>query len=321
VWIQALFVTLLTLLLSRLWHRVGWGDAGGGDETHRKLQHHAVPAVGGVVIGAVWFLFPLIGVPAEGSWIPSTLPALPETVAPSVVRRSVACALAVALGVGAIDDRLPLGLGVIWKLLGQGLAGALLSIPWWLSAEHGGAGVPCLEAIPWISFWSMAAIVACNAWNTFDNADGAATSLAALGLLPAVPLAAGAPLGFLVPNLLLRRGRGSGGGPGDPLAYLGDAGSHLLGISILVVPAAWPALLLPLLDLARVALSRLRAGLPPWRGDRRHLAHRLQRRGLGPVPVTLVLLLIASPAVLLADPMGVLMTVLLFVGACLWTRE
>ena len=67
---------------------------------------------------------------------------------------------------------------------------------------------------------------------------------------------------------------------------------------LLASPAGWAALVLPALDLARVALLRARAGEPPWRGDRRHLAHRAQRAGWGRTRVALALALVAAPAAL-----------------------
>ncbi len=135
-------------------------------------------------------------------------------------------------------------------------------------------------------------MVAQNAANTFDNADGALASLAALALR-SPPIVLGALLGFLPANLLFRRGAER-----VPLAYLGDAGSHLLGILWAATPAAWPALLLPVLDLARLARVRVREGSVPWRGDRRHLAHRLAASGLAPLPVAAVLAAIAAPSAL-----------------------
>lgn len=125
-------------------------------------------------------------------------------------------------------------------------------------------------------------MLACNVWNTFDNADGAAAGLAGTGCaLLGLPVGA-AVLGFLPWNLFLRR-------DGEPRAYLGDGGSHLLGMTVLVEPAAWPLALLPALDLARVAALRIAAGERPWVGDRRHLAHDLQRRGLRRVAVCVLL--------------------------------
>jgi UDP-N-acetylmuramyl pentapeptide phosphotransferase/UDP-N-acetylglucosamine-1-phosphate transferase len=99
-----------------------------------------------------------------------------------------------------------------------------------------------------------------------------------------------------------------------PRAILGDAGSHVLGVLFLLVPAAWPALALPALDLARLSLVRLRLGSLPWVGDRRHLAHRLQARGLSPVQVALALSALSLPAVLLGW-LGLPLTTLGFVLA------
>jgi UDP-N-acetylmuramyl pentapeptide phosphotransferase/UDP-N-acetylglucosamine-1-phosphate transferase len=137
----------------------------------------------------------------------------------------------------------------------------------------------------------LAGVAAQNAANTFDNADGALCAVAGVGLACASPLS-GAVLAFLPFNLggrgILRR---------VPRAWLGDGGSHLLGLLLLTTPVAWAALVLPALDLARVACLRARDGQPIWRGDRRHLAHALEARGLGPAAVDLVLVLLAAPAI------------------------
>lgn len=311
--LQGSLCLLFTFLGIGVWHRLGRGDAAVGPEAHRKWQRHPVATVGGTAIVLAWLVALLHG----SWWVPETLPGLPPDAHPGVVRWAVIGALGIAWGVGFVDDWRRAGLGALGKLVGQGIAGGLLSLPWWF-ADASGVGVP----LAWTLLWAAAAIVALNAWNFFDNADGAATSLAALGLLPAAPLLAAAPLGFLVPNLLLRRrGTRSPGRPGDPLAYLGDSGSHLLGLALLVFPAAWPALLVPLLDLVRVCLLRLSLGEPPWRGDRRHLAHRLQRAGLAPLPVALVLVLLAAPAVLHPGPAGLLATTLGFLAAVLLTAR
>jgi UDP-N-acetylmuramyl pentapeptide phosphotransferase/UDP-N-acetylglucosamine-1-phosphate transferase len=115
-------------------------------------------------------------------------------------------------------------------------------------------------------------------------------AVSAAGLVAASPMG-GAPLAFLPFTLV--RARGSD----VPRAWLGDGGSHFLGILLLTTPVAWAALVLPALDLARVAFVRARSGDPVWRGDRRHLAHVLAWRGLSPPMVVLVLVLLAAPAV------------------------
>jgi len=132
----------------------------------------------------------------------------------------------------------------------------------------------------------MAAVVAMNAANTFDCADGACTALGVMALAGR-GIAAPALLGFLPWNLFARRGPER-----VPVAYLGDSGSHLVGMLIAARPDAWILLALPLLDLTRLSFLRLRAGRRPWHGDRLHLAHRLQQRGLGDVAVVSVLAMI-----------------------------
>ncbi len=200
-------------------------------------------------------------------------------------------ALLLAFALGLIDDRIISG----WRVCGGEPTAALVAS-------------------------LLAVLVALNAFNAFDNADGAATSLGVLGLAFGSHLLAAPLLGFLPFNFLgnpLRRG-----GP-VPVAYLGNSGSHLLGILLLLDPVGRVALLLPVLDLLRVSLVRLAAGARPWVGDRRHLAHRLQRTGLSTPFVALVLLGIATPAVLGAGDartrvvesslgLGVLVTILLF---------
>jgi UDP-N-acetylmuramyl pentapeptide phosphotransferase/UDP-N-acetylglucosamine-1-phosphate transferase len=124
--------------------------------------------------------------------------------------------------------------------------------------------------------------------------------LAALAALFTDPVLAAALAPFLWLNLRRRR-------DGEVAAYLGDSGSHLLGLWVLVTPGAWPVLILPLADLARLAAVRLRAGVPPWRGDRRHLAHRLLRRGIPRPWVPVLLTAVALPPLLLGVR-GVLLT-------------
>lgn len=180
------------------------------------------------------------------------------------------------------------------------------------------AGVCALFAweMPGSPAWNLAlAAGALAAANTFDNADGALAGLGCLGLgaagSPGGPLLAG----FLPWNLWLRDVHGTSG------AYLGDAGSHLLAIALASDARSAPLLVLPALDLARLAWVRWRAGSRPWIGDRRHLAHRLQARGLGPTAVALALAAIAAPALFLAPAWAAGATALLFALALAVTPD
>src|SRR6185503_7819101 len=112
-------------------------------------------------------------------------------------------------------------------------------------------------------------------------------------------LAGGAVLGFLPYNFP----RAS--------AFLGDAGSHLLGFLIAVlailphyysakhprVLAVFSPLLIlavPLGDLVWVVLLRWRKGQPFYIGDTNHLSHRLVRRGLSRTSAVLVIWALAA---------------------------
>jgi UDP-GlcNAc:undecaprenyl-phosphate GlcNAc-1-phosphate transferase len=289
------------LALALLWRALGIGDAPRGAEAERKLQRAPVPQVGGLALLAGWAALAPAG----------ALPAFAGEPA-------VLLAGGLALGLGTLDDLRAGGLGPGPKLLLQLLAGGVLGAGAWLSG---------VTPMPAAALLALAAVGSMNALNTYDNADGAALGAGGLGLVAAGSPLAPATLALVVPNLLLRRraageeGAAAAAGPGDPWLYLGDAGSHLLALAVLVSPGAAWALLLPGLDLGRVALLRLRRGLPPWRGDRRHLAHRLQRAGLGPVAVALSLLAVAAPACWRGDALGAGLTAGLFALACLATRR
>jgi UDP-GlcNAc:undecaprenyl-phosphate GlcNAc-1-phosphate transferase len=262
-WVAFATALVLTPVLARLARRAGVVDGGSAAEGERKLQERPVPPVGGVAL--------LLALGAALLAAPDPLPWGGAELA----------ALALAGLVGLVDDARAGGLRPLAKVAGQALAAAPLCVV----AVRGGDPLGAAGLL-------LMALVCQNAWNTFDNADGAAAGLGALALLHPATAAAAALLGFLPWNLL---GRGTGARRA-PVAYLGDSGSHLVGMAILVTPAAWPALALPLLDLARVSVVRVRAGRSPFHGDRAHLAHLLQARGLGPVATLAVLLVVAAPS-------------------------
>jgi len=236
------------------------GRDGGGDPAPlaRKAHRPPVPEVGGLAICAGLFAYTLAG----GGELPWP-------------------ALLAALALGTLDDVLARGLSAPAKLLGQVAVGALLA----LAGPRDPAAFAGTVAL---------AVVAQNAANTFDNADGATTVAGCLGTAR-VPGVLAALLAFLPANLFLRRRAGAAS---VPAAYLGDAGSHVVGVLLAWVPGGVWALWLPLLDLARVVAVRLASGEAPWVGDRRHLAHRLEAAGLAPAAVAAVLVLIGAPPVL-----------------------
>ncbi len=269
---------LATAVLARLAPRFGWTDAPRAADAARKRQGRPVPAVGGLALllalGCAPAAFGVGGTGVTdsaselwGRWLPAPGWSL--------------ASLALCFAVGAWDDRAPLAAGP--KVLSQLLALAPLTLGAGLA--HGPSAALALIVV---------GLLALNVLNTFDNADGALAGLCALGFAGAMPAVSAACLGFLPLNLDARRARNRASGA--PSAYLGDAGAFVLAWLVLLHPRAAGVLVLPLFDLTRLALVRVRAGSRPWIGDRRHLAHRLAGRGLARPAVAALQCALAAPA-------------------------
>jgi UDP-N-acetylmuramyl pentapeptide phosphotransferase/UDP-N-acetylglucosamine-1-phosphate transferase len=278
-----------TPLVAELAARRGWLLGVRDAESARKPELRRVPRVGGLAVAlaaalgvAVWSL--VVG--AEPWRGPIGLSSFLRPAAEhGDLRPAVATVLAVAIAfaTGFVDDWRASGLAARQKLYGQALAGLAFALPWLAAGEARSIALGIALA--------FLAVCAQNALNAFDHADGMAAGTGALGLLAPSPFVAASLLGFLCWNVgSSRRRRG-------PVAYLGDAGSHALGILLLALPAAWPALFVPALDLARVAWVRWRRGLSPLRGDRRHWAHRQQGAGTDGWSLALLCLAVELPVV------------------------
>jgi UDP-GlcNAc:undecaprenyl-phosphate GlcNAc-1-phosphate transferase len=159
-------------------------------------------------------------------------------------------------------------------------------------------------------FWILTVI---NAFNFMDNMNGLCAGLGAIGALLFAIIAAAngeylvATIGFLMCGALI--GFLPWNFP-NARAFLGDAGSHLVGY-LLAVMAILPhfytkqnphrlavlspllVLAIPLIDLAQVVISRTLNRKPFWIGDTNHLSHRLVRAGLSRTRAVLLLWMIA----------------------------
>ena len=224
--------------------RVGWLDPPRGFRGDPSLKRQSEP------------------VPPVGG-VPMLLLAFATSAhAPGLSAPALASIL-LAFLVGLLDDVLLGGLAPWPKVAGQALA-ALPFACFATSSPLAGVG------------FLLLALVALNAANLFDHTDGFCALLAVFGLVRAAPGLAGAAAGFLPWNLARRSS-------GAQHAFLGDAGSHTVGMAIAVHPASWTVLLIPLLDVVRLSVQRTLRGSRPWIGDRGHLGHVLERRGVGPV--------------------------------------
>lgn len=276
---------LATLACAWLAPRIGWTDTPRAADAARKRQRRPVPAVGGValLLGLAWAPgTPWQGIAREGSgselwghWLPAPVWG--------------GATLLLLLAVGTLDDRAGLRAGQ--KALA--LLAALLPLACGAWSEHGALAALALLAL---------GFAALNLLNTFDNADGALASLCALGFGGAAVHVSAACLGFLPLNLDAARARNRSSDA--PSAYLGDAGAFVLAYLVLVHPRSAGVLVLPCFDLLRLALQRWRVGSRPWIGDRRHLAHRLEARGLSRLAVAVSQCVIAAPACVLGGFSG-----------------
>jgi UDP-N-acetylmuramyl pentapeptide phosphotransferase/UDP-N-acetylglucosamine-1-phosphate transferase len=271
-------------LLAWIARPLGLLDQPGGANAERKLARTPVALVGGLAIGPAAMLAYLWlmrngdePLPSFASWIAG--PELAWIAMPSAEWRFLA--LFAAFVVGWIDDATADGLRALPKLMLQSIPAGVVGVPLALD------GHPLAGAA-----WFVAALWAMNAFNTFDNSDGAASCLALVAFALPVPAIAAACAGLLPWNLAQPGPATSG-----RKVYLGDTGSHMLGLAMLFNPLAAPALLVPSLDLVRVSIVRIREGRKPWEGDLRHLAHLLRARGIRALASAALLSAISAPAI------------------------
>jgi UDP-GlcNAc:undecaprenyl-phosphate GlcNAc-1-phosphate transferase len=314
--IAALLGALLTSLVTLpLWRR--WCSAAGlvDDPGHRKIHAASVPLAGGFAVlsgillplaaGAILLRLGCVHVATAGLIIHG------------VDRRAIellvlaAGAIAITL-LGALDDRhelkaLPKFIGQI--LIAVAVASACKRITLFVHSETFSYAITVL--------WLLTII---NAFNFMDNMNGLCAGVGAIAALTFALLAAAngeylvAITGFLMCGAL------AGFLPWNfprAQAFLGDAGSHLVGY-LLAVMAILPhfytrqnpdrlavlapllVLAVPLLDLGQVSLLRTLHRKPFWIGDTNHLSHRLTRAGLSRTQTVLLLWLAAAATGFLA---------------------
>jgi UDP-GlcNAc:undecaprenyl-phosphate GlcNAc-1-phosphate transferase len=310
--VGAFLTTLLALPLWRKWClRINLVD----DPGHRKIHDQSIPLAGGLAV-LTGILLPL----AAGAILLKAGAFFFHQAQPmqhGLERRGFEL-LAIAGGAIAItilgwfDDKHELK--PLPKFVGQFLVALLVAvackrITLFVHSEIFSYVVTIL--------WILTVI---NAFNFMDNMNGLCAGLGAVAALIFAIIAAangeylvasveflvcGALLGFLPWNFPNAR------------AFLGDAGSHLVGY-LLAVMAILPhfytkenprplavlsplfVLAIPLIDLAQVSLFRTLNKKPFWIGDTNHLSHRLVRTGLSRTRAVLLLWLAAVMIGLLA---------------------
>ena len=302
----AFFAAWITLPLWRNWClRIGLVDEPGD----RKIHDAPVPLAGGLAVltgltvplvgGAVAVKLDLLGINTAG------------LLSYALSRRAVELMgiLSGALGMvmlGWWDDRQELRPAV--KFSGQCLIALLVAAAGVRITLFVGSGLFSYSiTVLWI-------LTVTNAFNFMDNMNGLCAGLGAIAascfaviavtagqyLVGLIALmVAGALLGFLPYNFP------------KASAFLGDAGSHLVGYLLAVIAilphfysrrnpqilAVFKPLLVlavPLVDLVWVVILRWKSGRPFYLGDNNHLSHRLVRRGCSRASAVLWIWLLAA---------------------------
>ncbi|HEX5397990.1 MAG TPA: MraY family glycosyltransferase [Verrucomicrobiae bacterium] len=301
----AFLTALLSLPLWRQWClRIGLVD----DPGRRKIHDQPVPLAGGLAV-LTGILLPL-GIGAIMLKTGTELLGQTQPIAHGLERRGLEL-LTIALGavaitlLGWLDDKhelkpLPKFIGQLFVAVAVAMACKRITL--FVHSEIFSYGITIL--------WVLTVV---NAFNFMDNMNGLCAGLGAIGsLLFAIIAAANgeylvATTGFLMCGALV--GFLPWNFP-NACAFLGDAGSHLVGY-LLAVMAILPhfytkqnprplavltpllVLAVPLIDLAQVVILRTLNHRPFWIGDTNHLSHRLVRAGLSRTRAVLLLWLIA----------------------------
>lgn len=207
-----------------------------------------------------------------------------------------------------LPSKLLWGVGYRKKFLVQGLAaGLLVASGVWIKSLDGLFGIHALPAWIGMPFTVLVVVYVTNAINLIDGVDGLASGLCAIALvalavlhvylgLYTYALLCISALGVIVPfwfyNVFgnIMRGR---------KIFMGDSGSLSLGyiLSFLMIhlsnvdvgastdhdcnmALAFTTMLVPLLDVVRVVVHRVRTGKNPFLPDKNHIHHKLLRCGL-----------------------------------------
>lgn len=250
--------------------------------------------------------------------------------------------------IGVADDLI--GVGYRYKFLVQIIAAFLIVCPGeWFNTLGGLFGIYELPVTLGVLFTLFVVVYITNAINLIDGIDGLASGLSciALSVLGIICMVEGdeiyaqlafATLGVIVPfwfyNVFGNAKRGH-------KLFMGDTGSLILGyiISLLVIHLsrndmseaneeahshmvlAFSTLIVPLFDVVRVVIHRLREGKSPFLPDKNHFHHKLLRTGMRPRQVMVTILFIALFFIgingLLADMLNI--TILLMLDIVLWT--
>jgi UDP-GlcNAc:undecaprenyl-phosphate GlcNAc-1-phosphate transferase len=284
-------------------------DVGLVDKPNERKHHDGqVPLIGGISIFAAVLAASLI-------WLPNTLEL-----------RMYLVASAMMVFIGALDDKYDLKVRI--RIVGQIIIASLMifGVGGYISNLGNLFSFGDIELGPvGIIFTYFAIIVVINAYNMVDGIDGLIGSLSlntftAIAILFLISgntsylsyplILATATLPYLIFNLGFFKSY-------SKKIFMGDAGSMFIGLSVIwlltigtqgegasfrPVTALWICAI-PLMDMLAIVMRRYRKGRSPFKPDRDHLHHILQRAGLSSRQ-TLVVISIASALMSILGVLG-----------------
>jgi len=284
-------------------------DVGLVDKPNARKHHEGqIPLIGGISIFAAVLAASLL-------WLPNTLEL-----------RMYLIASAMMVFIGALDDKYDLKVRI--RIVGQIIIASLMiyGVGGYIASLGNLFGLGNIELGPLgIIFTYFAIIVVINAYNMVDGIDGLIgslslntfTAIAVLflmsgnsGYLTYPLILATAILPYLMFNLGFFNKY-------SKKIFMGDAGSMFIGLSVIwlltigtqgdnasfrPVTALWICAI-PLMDMLAIVMRRYRKGKSPFKPDRDHLHHILQRAGLSSRQ-TLLLISIASVVMSLIGVLG-----------------
>ncbi len=272
----ATFIVLF--LIAKIALRAGFVDVPRGHKSHS----FAVPPVGGIAL----FLVIVAG------------SLLTQFTAEDIY---FLVAIAVLVVVGVVDDQLDISVGS--RVISEILASFIMAFGAGIALTHFGnlLGFGIIY-LPWsigLLFTVIAVFGTINAWNMIDGIDGLAGTMALLSVISflavtvdreSLPATVYLLLGGLVAFLFFNFSTGKW----YPKVFLGDAGSKLIGFSLVwfmirdtqgegleFKPAtALFVMGLPIMDMTSTVLSRVRRRKSPFSPDRTHIHHVMLALGL-----------------------------------------
>ena len=261
-------------------------DVGLVDKPNARKHHEGqIPLIGGISIFAAVLAASLL-------WLPNT-----------IELRMYLIASAMMVFIGALDDKFDLKVRI--RIVGQIIIASLMiyGVGGYIANLGNLFGFGNVNLGPFgIVFTYVAIIVVINAYNMVDGIDGLIgslslntfTAIAVLFLMSgnhnylSYPLIlATATLPYLMYNLGFFKNY-------TKKIFMGDAGSMFIGLSVIwllsmgtqgenasfrPVTALWICAV-PLMDMLAIVMRRYRKGKSPFKPDRDHLHHILQRAGL-----------------------------------------